>query len=186
MDYAEKFTEGLGYNDFLQKYGNAEQQRRWENFHGEVHLTEAQQDLLNSFTRNMKVIVFAGAWCGDCVNQCPIFDHFAAQNENIEVRYFDRDDNPDLAERLTICGGNRVPVVLFLSEDGQQTGMYGDRTISKYRDVAGSLDGATCPTGLVAPDQSLTQQVVQDWLNEFERIQLILRTSGRLRELHGD
>jgi len=28
--------------------------------------------------------------------------------------------------------------------------------------------------------------VVQDWLNEFERVQWILRTSGRLRKLHND
>jgi hypothetical protein len=28
--------------------------------------------------------------------------------------------------------------------------------------------------------------VVADWLEEFERVQLILRLSGRLRQLHGD
>ena len=27
---------------------------------------------------------------------------------------------------------------------------------------------------------------VQEWLDEFERIQLMLRTSGRLRQKHGD
>ena len=31
----------------------------------------------------MKVIVLAGAWCGDCVNQCPILDHFAAATAKI-------------------------------------------------------------------------------------------------------
>ena len=48
-----------------------------------------------------------------------------------------------------------------------------------------NLGGASCPTGL-ATDRSFTEQVVQDWLNEFERIQWLLRTSGRLRQLHGD
>jgi hypothetical protein len=76
--------------------------------------------------------------------------------------------------------------VLFLSEDGQPCGRYGDRTLSKYRDMAASQLGAACPTGIVPPDQSLTERVVQDWLNEFERIQLMLRTSTRLRELYGD
>jgi hypothetical protein len=28
--------------------------------------------------------------------------------------------------------------------------------------------------------------VSADWLAEFERVQLILRLSGRLRQLHGD
>jgi hypothetical protein len=46
--------------------------------------------------------------------------------------------------------------------------------------------GAACPTGIVPPAQPLLDAVIQDWLNEFERIQLMLRTSGRLRKLHND
>jgi hypothetical protein len=29
-------------------------------------------------------------------------------------------------------------------------------------------------------------QIVQDWLNEFERVQWMLRLSPRLRKIHGD
>ena len=43
---------------------------------------------------------------------------------------------------------------------------------------------------LVAPpaddDPTLLEQATDEWLNEFERMQWMLRTSGRLRELHGD
>ena len=98
----------------------------------------------------------------------------------------DRDDNPDLAKELSICGAPRVPSVLFLSEDNHVCGRFGDRTLSKYRQMASDQLGAACPTGLVPQEQSLLQNVTQEWLNEFERIQLMLRTSGRLRELHGD
>ena len=186
MDFAAKFEQGLSYRDFLTKYGSDEQIARWDAFHSSVQLTAAQKELLQGFKREMKVIVVAGAWCGDCVNQCPIWEHFVAASSQIQVRYFDRDDNSDLADELSMCGGRRVPAVLFLSEDGQPCGRYGDRTLSKYRDMAASQLGASCPTGIVPPDQSLTERVVQDWLHDFERIQLMLRTSTRLRELHGD
>ena len=186
MDYAAKYEAGLSYNDFLEKYGTDEHRRRWEGVHAEVQLSDDQKTLLASFVRDMKVLVVAGTWCGDCVNQCPIWDHFTAANDKIAVRYFDRDDNPDLADELSICGGQRVPSLLFLSEDGFVCGRYGDRTLSKYRQMAASQTGAACPTGLVAPEQTLLQNVTQEWLNEFERIQLMLRTSGRLRQLHGD
>lgn len=186
MDYASKFEAGQSYSDFLQSYGNEEQRRRWAAVHEQVKLTPAQRDLLASFKRDMKVLCLSGTWCGDCVNQCPIFSHFEAASPRIQVRYFDRDASPDLCAALSICGGARVPVVVFLSEDGQQVGWYGDRTISKYRRMAAEQLGPSCPTGLVAPDQSLLDAVTQDWLNEFERIQLILRTSPRLRKLHGD
>lgn len=186
MDFGAKFDEGLSYADFLAKYGSEEHQRRWQAVYDDVRLNDAQRELLRSFTRDMKVLVSAGAWCGDCVNQCPIFAHFAGENERIRVRFFDRDADADLAEAITTCGAPRVPSVLFLSEDNHVCGRYGDRTLAKYRQMAEQQLGVACPTGIAPPEQSLLQSVTQEWLNEFERIQLMLRTSGRLRELHGD
>ena len=186
MDPMTTFAEGLTYEAFLEAHGTDEQKRRWAASRGEVQLSDAQRTLLRGFTREMPVLVTAGAWCGDCVDQCPIFDRFAEQNELIRVRYFDRDAHPDLADALSICGGRRVPSVLFLAEDGAVCGRAGDRTLAKYRRIAADQLGAACPTGLVLPDDDLRSQVVQEWLDEFERIQLMLRTSARLRQLHGD
>lgn len=186
MNFADKFDDGLTYADFLKRYGSDEQRRRWNAVYAEISLSDAQKELLRGFLREMKVLVVAGAWCGDCVNQCPILEHFSAANEKIRVRYFDRDDHPELADALSICGGRRVPSVLFLSEDGHECGRYGDRTLAKYRQMAVEQTGAACPTGLGTPDQSLLAQVVQEWLNEFERVQWMLRLSSRLRQFHGD
>ena len=185
MNFAEAFDDALPYESFLKRYGTAEQQRRWNDFHNSVGLTPEQTALLESFTREMKVLVLAGAWCGDCVNQCPIFEHFSNANPCIQVRYADRDDAGELAAALTTCGGARVPAVVFLSEDGHFCGRYGDRTLSRYRSLVQGMAGASCPTGLNTHDD-LTGAVVQDWLNEFERIQWMLRTSSRLRKLHQD
>lgn len=186
FDFAAWYDKGLSYDAFLGKFATDEQKRRWSELHSKVTLSTEQKNLLRGFRREMKVLVVAGAWCGDCVNQCPIFPHFTAVNRQIGVRFFDRDESAELAAELAICGAPRVPSVLFLSEDGFPCGRYGDRTLSKYRDMTAGTEGAACPTGLVAPEKSLLQNVVQDWLNEFERIQLMLRTSGRLRTKHGD
>jgi len=186
MDFHTKFDQGLNYEGFLNEYATDDQRKRWDAFYESVTLSDSQKEVLSGFQREMKLLVLAGAWCGDCVNQCPIFQHFAEQNEKIRIHYFDRDDNPDLAVAVSLCGGNRVPTVVFLSEDGYFCGLYGDRTLSKYTQMPRQQLGAACPTGIVAPGDSLTERVVQEWLDEFERIQLMLRTSGRLRKLHGD
>ena len=186
IDFAAKFSQGLSYEEFLSRHGTDEHRRRWAAVHAAVNLTAAQRELLGGFKRQMQVLCLAGAWCGDCVNQCPIFDHFAQAAPTLAIRYLDRDAHPDLSAALSICGGARVPVLAFLSEDGQMLGWYGDRTISKYRQLAADQLGAACPTGLAVPDQPLLDTVTQDWLNEFERLQLLLRTSPRLRKLHGD
>lgn len=185
MDLLARHQSGLGYTAFLDRYATPEQRQRWDDFRASISLSPAQRRLLESFTRRMPVLVLAGAWCGDCINQCPILDHFTAACGRIDVRYFDRDADADLMQLFPTCGGNRVPTVVFLSEDGHVCGRYGDRTLAKYRSVVQHLSGAACSTGL--PEGGpLTEQVVQDWLNEFERIQWMLRTSSRLRQLHGD
>lgn len=184
-DFAQHFSQALPYDEFLNKYGSDAHRSRWAAMRDRISLTDAQNQLLASFKREMKVLVMAGAWCGDCVEQCPIFDHFAAACDRIHIRYVDRDDCGDLNQELVVCGAARVPQVVFLSEDDHPVGRYGDRTLSKYRDMAASLAGVVCPSG-IGPGEDLLAAVVQDWLNEFERIQLILRTSGRLREMYGD
>jgi thiol-disulfide isomerase/thioredoxin len=180
----EKYKLGFSYHDFLKKYGSDAHQARWRQFHEQVALTDAQKTLLKSFKRGMPVLCLAGAWCGDCVNQCPIFEHFAAAAPLIKVRYLDRDEHADVQQTLQICGGNRVPVVVFFAEDGVEAARCGDRTLSKYRAMMQEQVGAACPTGI--GKDPLLAQVTQDWLNEFERVQWMLRLSARLRKLHND
>jgi len=109
MNLFEKQQRGLTYANFIAQYASAAHKDRWRQAHAQVELTASQKNLLGSFTRRMPVLALAGAWCGDCINQCPIFEHFAA-----------------------------------------------------------------------------AAQVTQDWLNEFERVQWLLRLSPRLRQKHGD
>lgn len=187
MDFFSKFQSGHTYEDFLQKFGTPDQAEGWDRYRQQIQLNESQRELLESFTRELNVLCMAGVWCGDCVQQCPIFDVFEKTSSTINIRYMDRDEDDELKQELTICGGARVPQVVFLAEDGAVVGRNGDRTLSRYRDLAAKNFGASCPTGIVGEGgDSVLEGVVQDWLNEFERIHWILRLSPRLRSLHND
>ncbi|MCI0378545.1 MAG: thioredoxin family protein [Gemmataceae bacterium] len=186
MNLFDKYTVALSYNDFLARYANPGQLDRWKAMHAQVSLSATQKSLLGAFTRKMPVLVLAGAWCGDCINQCPIFEHFAAASPQIQTRYLDRDDHADAQRVLQMNAGNRVPVVVFFSEDGHEVARYGERTLSKYRHMLREQAGPSCPTGLAVSNDPLLVQVTQDWLDEFERVQWLLRLSPRLRAMHGD
>jgi len=186
MNLFPKFAAALPLPDFLAQYGSATDRARWESAVVATHLTDAQKTLLGKFTRETNVLVLAGAWCGDCVAQCSAFEVFAAAAPALKVRYLDRDDHADAQEELRINGGNRVPVAVFFSEDGEEVSRYGERTLAKYRQLVGQVAGETCATGLVRSADPVQVQVVQEWLNEFERAQWILRLSPRLRRKHGD
>jgi hypothetical protein len=186
MDWSSVFAEALPYAAFLDRHATAVQRGRWDAMHAQFRLTGVQAELLGGFTRRMPVLCLAGAWCGDCINQCPLFDHFARASSAIELRFLDRDARPEVRDALAINGGHRVPLVVFLSEDGYEVARYGERTLSVYRKLAATLLGPACPTGLVPPDNDATASVTAEWLAEFERVQLLLRLSPRLRQLHGD
>jgi Thioredoxin len=185
-DWSNVFAESLPYREFLDRHANQSQRERWDAMHARVALSPAQRGLLNTFTRRIPVISLTGAWCGDCINQCPIFDHISHASSVIDLRFLDRDALPVVREQLMINGGARVPVVVFLSEDWQEVSRYGERTLSIYRKLAADQLGPSCPTGLVPPTVEALATITSEWLAEFERAHLILRLSPRLRSKHGD
>jgi hypothetical protein len=186
MNWTTLFEQSLSYTAFLDRYATPEQRKRWDAMYDRVRLDEAQRQLLAGFTRTMPVLALNGAWCGDCINQCPILEHFARVSPAIKLRFLDRDADPAVREALAINAGHRVPVVVFLSEDFYEVARKGDRTLSRYRELAVQQLGPSCPTGIVPPGDDAMAVVVSEWLDEFERAQLILRLSARLRTKHGD
>jgi len=183
---SDKFANALPYDRYVQT-GTDEQQRRWKQVYDVARLTDRHRELLSGFARDMKVLVVSGIWCGDCVQQCPLLQRIAEGNSNrIDLRFVDRDQNRDLADQLKLNGGDRVPVAVFLAEDFEFCGAFGDRSLNRYRSLARAQLGASCPIGLAPPDPDELGQTLQDWLNEFERIQLMLRLSPRLRRRHND
>ncbi|MCH2183142.1 MAG: thioredoxin family protein [Mariniblastus sp.] len=180
------FTSALPYLEFLQQHGSETDRHRWNSVAEKIELKPEQIEVLHGFRREMRVLCLAGTWCGDCVEQCPIFQRFATETARIDLRFIDRDQDPELAAEMQLAGAARVPQVVFLSEEGAVVGRYGDRTLARYRQMGRDLSGAACSTGLVNESDTTFHGVIQDWLDEFERIQWILRTSPRLRKIHGD
>ncbi len=180
------FAESLAYEDFLARHGTEAQRARWAAVDERVSLTPEQRALLSGFQRQMHVLCIAGAWCGDCVNQGPILRHIAAASPAIQLRFLDREAAPELRDAFSINGGQRVPLALLLSEDWQLCSAYGDRVLAYYRQMAKDRLGAACPTGIVPPGPALLAEATAEWIAEFERVQLMLRLTGRLREKHGD
>jgi thiol-disulfide isomerase/thioredoxin len=182
----DKFATALEYDAYL-KTGNEEQQRRWTQVYQAASLADTQKRVVQGFVREMNLLIVSGIWCGDCVQQVPLIQRIVEANRGkIHMRIVDRDQNRDLAEALRINGGDRVPVTLFMAEDFELCSAFGDRTLNRYRALAAKQLGASCPIGISPPDQNELGATLSDWLDEIERIQLMLRLSSRLRQKHGD
>ncbi len=184
--FQQKFEQALDYPRYLAT-GTEEQQRRWTQVYEATSLSDEQKRLVDGFIREMNILVISGIWCGDCVQQVPLIQRIAEANPaKIHCRILDRDEHKDLSSQFRICGGDRVPVVLMLAEDFELCAVAGDRTLSRYRALAQKQLGAACPIAITGPDQDELRATLQDWLDEVERIHLMLRLSGRLRQKYGD
>lgn len=116
---SDRFASGLPYESYL-RTGTDEQRRRWNQVYDAARLTDAQRQSVGGFVREMKILVFSGIWSGDCVEQCPLIHRITQANpQKIDLRFIERPKEGELIPELRINGGNRVPVVLFLSEDNE-------------------------------------------------------------------
>lgn len=180
------FDSSPGYDAYVQT-GTPQQRKGWDAFRDNAGLTEAQAALVAQFTRQLHAIALTGIWCGDCVQQLPFLDAIEREaGGKFPVRYADRDQHAELADRLMIAGGRRVPIVLILNEDFDVLAVEGDRTLSRYRAMAARQLGASCPlpgAPVPADERDATRQ---DWVDAVERAQLIARLSTKLRQRYAD
>ncbi|MCZ6837607.1 MAG: thioredoxin family protein [Planctomycetota bacterium] len=179
-----KHDAGLEYQAYLAT--DPEKGEKWKAIGQQIRLSSDQKTLIEGFTREMKVLVVSGIWCGDCVQQGPLLQAIADANPRIDLKWVDRDEHEDLAKQLMINQGLRVPVAIFLAEDYEPVSILGDRTLTRYRAIAAKQLGPSCPLPGAPIPQDELEATLQDWLDEFERVHLLLRLSGRLRQLHGD
>lgn len=187
VNWAEAYDGALPYDAFLARYGTDAHRQRWQAAYERAAVTPTQRELLRGFTRQMHLLCLAGTWCGDCVREGAILQRIAEAAPRIGLRFLERDEHPEIAQALAINDGLRIPVVVFLSEDFMECGRYGERTLATYRKMAHERLGIPSVAGGVAatPEEHYAA-VVQDWVNEIERVQLLLRLSPRLRARHGD
>ncbi len=192
--FREVFAKAVPYSGYLELC-KPHERAGWDAATARVQLRPEHIEVVKSFERRLNVLCISGTWCGDCVQQCPIFNRMAlahpadagrADSAGIDLRFLERDTNLDVADHFKICGGHRVPVVIFLNEDFDFVGVYGDRTATRYRSLVKKHVGASCPTPWAVEPADETEGVIVDWLREFERAACLLRLSGKLRQKHGD
>lgn len=182
----DQFNAALDYRAYVAT-GTPQQQPNWAAAESAIRLTAGQATLVGGFVRRMVVLVISGTWCGDCVQQVPMMAAIAAAAPRmINLRILDRDQHLELAEQVRICGGLRVPTAIFMNEDHEFVSLLGDRTLARYRAMASQKLGTACPLPGAPLPPDLAAATLQDWLNEFERVQLLLRLSPKLRDRHGD
>ncbi len=179
------FDQAAEYDSFLET-GDKRHADRWRETMSRLpDLTPEQMKRLKGYNREMNVLVYGGVWCGDCARQGPMLKKIAdAIGLQAHLRFIDRSASEELQDELRILGATRVPVVVYLSEDFWEVGRFGDRLLHVYRAKAAREIGRGPTAGVLSPKALATE--MSEWVDVFERVQLMLRLSPPLRQRHGD
>lgn len=159
----------------------------WQQRYEQLELTLPQTALVQSFVRPMNILCVTGPWCGDCALQGAAFARLAEANPQlIGLRFIPRaDEHSELVYANTINAGFRVPLTWLMAEDFEPCARMGDRTLSRWRSMARKALGEHSNI-LAPPPDDPVREVLQEVLDEVERVQLMLRLSTRFRTKYGD
>lgn len=184
-----EFDKGLPFDEFVAR-AEPGHQPQWRQRCEQLVLTPQQDALVKSFARAMNILALTGPWCGDCALQGAALARIAGANAGrIHLRFIPRaDEHAELIVPNMINAGFRVPLTWFMAEDFEPVSRTGDRTLSRYRSMARKAlsDDPAKSNVWSPPPPDPVRTVLQEMLDETERVQLLLRLSTRLRARHGD
>lgn len=75
--------------------------------------------------QNIEVLYFSTSWCGPCKMFKPIFQQFANEHPEIEVKYIDLEQDAEIAESYNHLHINAVPTIVFLKNGGEEARVSG-------------------------------------------------------------
>ena len=180
--YWDKASE---YEEYITQ-AESNHQEKWRDSEARIpNLTNDQLKRLQGYNRELNVLFYSGVWCGDCSRQGPLLKKIAdACGEKVKIRFIERNTSEELQDELRIVGALRVPMVVFLSEDFWEVTRQGERTLIVYRAKAAREIGADFEKGILTTKARQTE--LSEWVDEFERVLIMLRLSPPLRRRYND
>ncbi len=180
------YDQGVDFLDLI-KMAEFDRQPQWHDRFDLLALDAAQTERVQQWNREMHVLCMTGPWCGDCALQGAAMQRIVEANpSHLHLRFIPRIDKfAELIVANPINAGFRVPITWFMSEDFEHVSRIGDRTLSRYRSIARKTLGDEANV-LASPPENPVRAVLDEILDEFERVALLLALSPRLRKKHGD
>ena len=93
---------------------NDRRMKRWDKT---VKLSDAAQEKITAYSKNITWIVLTESWCGDAAHIMPVINKVAEQNETIYLKVVLRDDNEDLMNQFLTNGGKSIPKLIMVDND---------------------------------------------------------------------
>lgn len=104
--------------------------------HHTIELKREEQSRLAGLTARRRLLVLTEEWCSDCLMNLPILAKMADASPNIEVRFFDRKDWPELRAYFNERDIYSLPTVQILDEVFRPLAVWVERPQAAHQRLA--------------------------------------------------
>jgi len=185
-------SKAITFDEYLSEISD-ERKLNWEKGIETVNnyqLSDKMLDFLKLPSIPLNVIIFSKEWCPECISAVAILKKFSRINESIRLQIIDRDECPELYSLYMPNDDERVPVVLFTSEDYYLVTMWIERPAIKFmlsheimtemRDQGKDVIYEKFVEVFTANEKMLLQATVEELFSELARTIGALNYSTRL------
>ena len=89
-------------------------------------LTPVQEKRVKETNNNFKFLIITEGWCGDASQIVPVVEKLA-NALSVETKYVLRDENMGLMENYKTNGSISIPIIVAVSEEGEELFTFGPR-----------------------------------------------------------
>ncbi len=139
------WNSGKDYGAWLKEAEKPDHREQMEQARAALPVDRKTEAWLQALGKPVHVAAFAEDWCPDVVRHVPVLQRFACITEHLRVRFFKREEQPEVFSRFLTNGGEALPVFVFLSAAFVECGNWGPMPASCKEMIArgkASGDGA--------------------------------------------
>ncbi|MDI3270398.1 MAG: thioredoxin family protein [Bacillota bacterium] len=137
LDGHDLLKRGISYEEFIARY-DERQRARFNSAYENAHFSEEDlawfRRLQEERGKPIPTLVVAENWCGDCIMCVAALRKLAEETGAFNLHFLYRDD-PELQEAVEryflTWGRKKIPVFVFLDEEGREVGRYASRPYSQ-------------------------------------------------------
>ena len=138
-EFFKLFNENaMSYTQWLDSFEKPEsKERTMTHFSQSTFIEEYSKKQLEELHYKQYILAIVADWCGDCHRNVPVFEHICNSSDLLELKFLKKEDHLDLI--LKSNGSEKIPYVMFYSQDGFYVANWIERSFEAYKLVSKTL-----------------------------------------------
>ncbi|MHA2175081.1 MAG: thioredoxin family protein [Candidatus Hodarchaeales archaeon] len=139
------FDNGISYENYFKKSDKYNERMNDSWLATQKVVQEFKQEKILRMNKKIHVLCIAENWCIDCANGVPVISRLADMLSNWNFQIVSRDDyREDFVLYFTTAGRNKIPIIIFADEDGDEILRWIERPMRSYQ-LLGELKDQNLP-----------------------------------------